>query len=83
MAVQAETPIELINGVYATLDQRLGAMPESVLVDPLTLAEKILASITCTRPTQELERGESYVDLVPRPGRHARRHRSNGVASVR
>lgn len=43
MAVGPETPIELINSVYATLDQRVGAM-RARIGHPLTLAEKILAN---------------------------------------
>ena len=61
--VAASTPIELINGVYATLDERVGATRER-FGRPLTLAEKILAN-HLDRADQELERGESYVDLRP------------------
>ncbi len=63
MAVQAETPIELINGVYATLDERLGAARER-FGRGLTFAEKILIN-HLDSPDQELERGDSYVDLRP------------------
>ena len=63
MAVFANTPIELINGVYATLDERVSAARER-FGRPLTLAEKILVN-HLDRPDQELERGESYVDLRP------------------
>jgi len=63
MAVAASTPIELINGVYATLDGRLGAARER-FGRGLTLAEKILINHLDTTD-QELERGESYVDLRP------------------
>ncbi|MGZ0229682.1 MAG: aconitate hydratase [Acidimicrobiales bacterium] len=63
MAVAASTPIELINGVYATLDERLGAARER-FGRGLTLAEKILINHLDTTD-QELERGESYVDLRP------------------
>jgi aconitate hydratase len=63
MSVAASTPIELIQGVYATLDERIGAVRER-LGRPLTLAEKVLAN-HLDRLDQELERGVSYVDLRP------------------
>jgi aconitate hydratase A / 2-methylisocitrate dehydratase len=63
MAVAARTPIELINGVYATLDERVGAARQR-FGRSLTLAEKILVN-HLDRPDQELERGDSYVDLRP------------------
>ncbi len=63
MAVFANTPIELINGVYATLDQRLSAARER-FGRSLTLAEKVLIN-HLDSPDQELERGVSYVDLRP------------------
>ncbi|MDH3754992.1 MAG: aconitate hydratase [Acidimicrobiia bacterium] len=63
MAVQANTPIELINGVYATLDGRLAAARDR-FGRALTYAEKILVN-HLDSPDQELERGESYVDLRP------------------
>lgn len=63
MAVFAETPIELIEGVYATLDERISAGREK-LGRALTLAEKILIN-HLDSPDQELERGDSYVDLRP------------------
>ncbi|MFQ5558225.1 MAG: aconitase family protein, partial [Acidimicrobiales bacterium] len=63
MAVAASTPIELIDDVYARLDERVGTAHHS-LDRGLTLAEKILMS-HLDRPDQQLERGESYVDLRP------------------
>jgi aconitate hydratase len=63
MAVAASTPIELINGVYATLDERIGTARER-FGRALTLAEKILIN-HLDRADQELERGDSYVDLRP------------------
>lgn len=63
MAVAASTPIALINGVYATLDERIGAARER-FGRSLTLAEKILIN-HLDRADQELERGDSYVDLRP------------------
>ncbi len=63
MAVAPETPIELINGVYATLDERVGAF-RTRMARPLTLAEKILANHLAD-PAAEVKRGESYVDFRP------------------
>ena len=63
MAVGPETPIELINGVYATLDKRVGAM-RTRLGRSLTLAEKILAN-HLDNADADVERGVSYVDFRP------------------
>jgi len=63
MAVGPETPIELINSVYATLDHRVGAM-RTRLEHPLTLSEKILAN-HLDKPDAEVERSISYVDFRP------------------
>ena len=63
MSVAASTPIELVNRVYATLDQRIGEA-RIRFGRPSTLAEKILVN-HLDRPDQELERGESYVDYRP------------------
>ena len=63
MSVAPSTPIELVNRVYATLDQRIGEARKR-FGRPLTLAEKILVN-HLDRPDQELERGESYVDYRP------------------
>ena len=63
MTVAASTPIELIEGVYATLDSRVGAARRR-FGRGLTLAEKILVN-HLDRPDQALERGRSYVDLRP------------------
>jgi aconitate hydratase len=64
MAVEASTPIELINGVYSTLDARL-AFGRERLGRPLTLAEKILVNHLDDPDTAELERAVSYTDLRP------------------
>ena len=64
MAVFASTPIELITGVYATLDERVGRARQS-FGRPLTLAEKILANHLDPSETGVPERGETYVDLRP------------------
>ncbi len=63
MAIGPETPIELINSVYSTLDSRVGAMRDR-LGHPLTLAEKILANHLDSSDA-EVERGVSYVDFRP------------------
>jgi aconitate hydratase len=61
--VGPETPIELIEGVYATLDERVGAYRQR-MGRPLTLAEKILAN-HLDDANAETERGVSYVDFRP------------------
>ena len=63
MAVGPETPIELIQGVYATLDERVGGL-RTRLGRPLTLAEKILAN-HLDQADAEVERAVSYVDFRP------------------
>lgn len=63
MTVGPETPIELINGVYATLDERVGGM-RSRLGHALTLTEKILANHLDSADA-DVERGTSYVDFRP------------------
>ncbi len=63
MLVAPSTPIELVEGVYATLDQRIGDA-RTRFGRPLTLAEKILVN-HLDRPGQELDRGDSYVDYRP------------------
>ncbi len=64
MAVFASTPVELIEGVYATLDERVGRATES-FGRPLTLAEKILLNHLDPSETGVPERGVTYVDLRP------------------
>ena len=63
MAVAASTPIELIENVYANLDENI-ALGREKLGRGLTLAEKVLINHLAS-PDQELERGVSYVDLRP------------------
>ena len=63
MAVAASTPIELIEGVYASLPDRTATGREK-LRRPLTLAEKVLINHLAS-VDQELDRGLSYVDLHP------------------
>jgi len=63
MAIGPETPIELIDTVYSTLDQRVPALRDR-LGHPLTLTEKILAN-HLDSPDAEVEPGVSYVDFRP------------------
>ena len=64
MAVTATTPIDLVNGVYGRLPERV-AIGRERLGRPLTLTEKIL--VNHLRDPQEggLERGVSYTDFDP------------------
>ena len=62
--VSASTPIELVEGVYATLPERAGIGRER-LGRPLTLTEKILINHLVDPQGQELVRGESYADFNP------------------
>jgi aconitate hydratase len=64
MTVEASTPIELIKGVYARLDDRV-ALGRRRLGRPLTFAEKVLVNHLRDPEGQELERGRSYADLDP------------------
>ncbi len=64
MAVFASTPVELIEGVYATLDERVGRARAS-FGRPLTLTEKVLVNHLDPSETGVPERGVSYVDLRP------------------
>ena len=64
MTVAASTPIELIQGVYATLDERL-EVGRRRMERPLTLAEKILINHLDDPEDTALDRGVSYVDLRP------------------
>lgn len=64
MAVYANTPIELINAVYETLDERLAKGRER-LGRALTLTEKILINHLDDVDTGGMERGVSYTDLRP------------------
>jgi aconitate hydratase len=64
MAVAANTPIELINGVYGRLAENV-AIGRERLGRPLTFAEKVLINHLRDPRNQELERGRSYADLNP------------------
>ncbi|MGB1821736.1 MAG: aconitate hydratase [Acidimicrobiales bacterium] len=63
MAVAASTPIELIENVYANLDENI-ALGREKLGRGLTLAEKVLINHLASAD-QDLDRGVSYVDLRP------------------
>ena len=63
MTVTANTPIELVNGVYATLPERVAGGRER-LGRPLTLTEKILLN-HLSSGDQPIERGASYNDFDP------------------
>ena len=64
MAVFASTPVELIEGVYSTLDERVGRARER-FGRPLTLSEKILVNHLDPAESGVPERGVTYVDLRP------------------
>ena len=64
MAVYANTPIELVNEVYSTLDERLATGRER-LGRALTLTEKILINHLDDVDGGGMERGVSYTDLRP------------------
>ena len=64
MAVEASTPIELVERVYGTLPDRV-AIGRRRLGRGLTLTEKILINHLDDPESQELERGRSYADFDP------------------
>ncbi|MEM9565829.1 MAG: aconitate hydratase [Actinomycetota bacterium] len=61
--VGPETPIELINGVYATLDERIAAFRQR-MGRPLTLSEKILAN-HLDDIDEPVDRAVTYNDFRP------------------
>ena len=63
-SVSATTPIELVEGVYATLPGNV-EIARNRLNRPLTLTEKILVNHLADPANQELERGDSYADFHP------------------
>ena len=63
MTVTAGTPIELVEGVYATLAQRVAA-GRTRFARPLTLTEKILLN-HLGDATEPIERGGTYNDFRP------------------
>ncbi|CAN5631070.1 aconitate hydratase [soil metagenome] len=64
MAVTASTPIELIDGVYGRLDERIG-IGRRRLGRSLTLTEKILLNHLRDPEVDGLDRGVSYTDFDP------------------
>ena len=64
MTASAGTPIELVNGVYASLEERV-ALGRKRLGRNLTLTEKILINHLSDPKKQEMERGSSYADFAP------------------
>jgi aconitate hydratase len=64
MSVTATTPIDLVQGVYASLPERV-ALGRERLGRPLTLTEKILVNHLLDPAGQEMVRGESYADFSP------------------
>ncbi|MEY2765862.1 MAG: aconitase, partial [Actinomycetota bacterium] len=63
-AVSANTPIELVNGVYKTLPGNVAVARER-LGRPLSLTEKILFNHLVDPRGQAVERGRSYADFHP------------------
>ena len=63
MTVTAGTPIELVEGVYATLPDRVAA-GRTRFGRPLTLTEKILLN-HLGNPDEPIERGGTYNDFHP------------------
>ncbi len=64
MTVTATTPIELVEGVYATLASST-ELGRRRLGRPLTLTEKTLINHLSDAENQDLERGVSYADFHP------------------
>ena len=79
MAVAASTPIELIENVYANLDENI-ALGREKLGRGIDLGRQVLINHLASAD-QDLDRGVSYVDL--RPDRsYARRHSTNGLVAI-
>ena len=81
MTVTATTPIELVEGVYATLAERV-ALGRERLGRPLTLTEKILVNHLIDPQGQEHGPRGELRRLPPRSGGDAGRHRPDGAAPV-
>ena len=64
MTASAGTPIELVNNVYASLEERV-AIGRKRLGRNLTLTEKILINHLSDPKKQEMERGRSYANFAP------------------
>ena len=80
MTVTAGTPIELVEGVYATLADRVAGGRQR-FGRPLTLTEKIL--LNHLGDAGRTDRARRHLQRLPaRPRRHAGRHRADGAAAV-
>lgn len=64
MTVSAQTPIELVRGVYEKLEENV-TKARARLGHPLTLTEKILLNHLDAAQDPDLTRGESYADFRP------------------
>jgi len=64
MAVEPNTPIELVRSVYDRMDERV-ALAREVLGRPVTFAEKVLFTHLRDPRSQMVERGVTYNDLDP------------------
>src|SRR5215210_2142263 len=64
MTVSANTPIELVESVYAKLPA-IAELGRQRLGRPLTLSEKVLVNHLVDAHSQEMERGASYADFDP------------------
>jgi aconitate hydratase len=64
ITVTASTPVELVERLYAELDDRLAA-GRRLLGRPLTLAEKVLVTHLADPGIEPPVRGRSYVELRP------------------
>ena len=81
MAVAANTPIELVNGVYERLAERVGAGPGAPRSPPHLRRED--PDRPPRRPRDRRHRaGPQLHRPRPRPRRHAGRHRPDGAAAV-
>lgn len=64
MAVEPNTPIELVRSVYDRMDERV-TLAREVLGRPVTFAEKVLFTHLRDPKSQVVERGVTYNDLDP------------------
>ena len=80
MAVAASTPIELIENVYANLDENI-ALGREKLGRGVTLAEKVLIN-HLTSADQDLDRGGELRRSAPRSCSNSRRHSTNGLVAI-
>ena len=71
MVESSSTPVSLAKGVYGRLSERT-VLGRERLGRPMTLAEKVLVNHLRDPANQPLERGLSYADFDPGPGRSPR-----------